>query len=300
MAEVICQFQLTKVSVGVLPPWSPGSHIDVHVPGGLVRQYSLCGTLDDRYAIAVLRDTGARGGSIAMHDQAAVGTRLVISPPRNHFPLNPDAPHSLLFAGGIGITPILSMIDELHRTGQTFEMHYCARSRARMAYAERLTGPSCHLHFDDGDAAQRLDAATILASQPAGTHLYVCGPTGFMAHVLAAAEMAGWSQDRVHRECFTGTTANTGHGVSFQVQLASTGQTITVTEDQSVVAALATAGIDIPTACEQGVCGTCLTGILQGKPDHRDVYLTPSEQATNDQFTPCCSRAKSPLLVLDL
>ncbi len=304
-AQDICSFELVAADGGALPPFSAGAHIDVHVAPGLVRQYSLCNAPQEthRYVIGVLRDANSRGGSIAMHALQA-GQTIAISAPRNHFALADAAPHSLLLAGGIGITPLLSMAEQLARLGKPFELHYCSRTSARTAFLERIGraayAPSVKLHFDDGPASQRLDAAGLLQSQPPGTHLYVCGPAGFMEAMLAAAREAGWPEDRLHREYFGAAPIDTRQDGSFEVQIASTGVVIRVDPDRSVVAALAAAGIEVMTSCEQGVCGTCVTRVISGTPDHRDMYLTPLEQARGDQFTPCCSRAKSARLVLDL
>jgi vanillate monooxygenase ferredoxin subunit len=254
--------------------------------------------------IGVLRDAASRGGSAAVHDLVHEGSVLTISVPRNLFPLAAQAPHHLLLAGGIGITPMLAMAEHLAATGSAFTLHHCNRSRARTAFISRLTaapfaGQVQH-HFDDGDAAQKLDIAATLKNAPAGTHLYVCGPQGFMDAVLNAGRAAGWPEERLHREYFGAAPVDHTNDGSFELEIASTGKVIKVLADQTALAALHAAGIDIPMSCEQGVCGTCLTRVKAGTPDHRDQYLEPDEQAANDQFLPCCSRAKSPRLVLDL
>jgi vanillate O-demethylase ferredoxin subunit len=184
-------------------------------------------------------------------------------------------------------------------------MHYCVRSAGRAAFLERIrTGgfaASAHVHVDDGDATQRADFARLLGDPRPGLHAYVCGPKGFIDAVVLAAGRLGWPQERVHREFFGAADAVPGTAdQSFEVRLARSGHVVVVPKDQSVVQALAAAGIDVPVSCEQGVCGTCLTRIVEGVPEHRDLYLTPEEQACNDQFTPCCSRSKTPCLVLDL
>jgi len=301
----ICSFELVDPGGAALPRFSAGSHIDVHVAPGLVRQYSLCNDPDEthRYLIGVLRDANSRGGSAAMHALKA-GQTITISDPKNHFPLERDARHSLLLAGGIGITPLLCMAQRLSSFGQSFALHYCARAPERAAFVERITcsalGWPAHVHYDDGPAAQRLELQAVLGSQPQGTHLYVCGPAGFMDAVLTAARDAGWPEDRLHREYFSAAPVDTSQDGSFEVQIISTGAVIRVEPHCSVVAALAAAGIEVQTSCEQGVCGTCLTRVIEGTPDHRDMYLTTQEQQRGDQFTPCCSRAKSARLVLDL
>ena len=305
-AQDICSLELVALDGGALPPFTAGSHIDVLLPGGLVRQYSLCNPPHEthRYTIAVLRDAASRGGSAAVHDAIVQGGTLHISTPRNLFPIASQAPHHLLLAGGIGITPLLAMAEHLAASGQSFTLHHCNRSRARTAFLEQL-GHAAYAakiqhHFDDEPTAQAFDVASTLRSAPAGTHLYVCGPQGFMDAVLAAGRAAGWPEERLHREYFGAAPQNAGQDGSFELEIASTGRVIQVEPDQTALAALLAAGIQIPMSCEQGVCGTCLTRIKSGTPDHRDQYLLPDEQSANDQFLPCCSRARSPRLVLDL
>jgi vanillate O-demethylase ferredoxin subunit len=305
-AEDICTFELSSADGNPLPSFSAGSHIDVQVPGGLTRQYSLCNDPAEshRYLIGVLRDAASRGGSAAMHAQVHEGSVLQISPPKNHFALAHQAPRHLLVAGGIGVTPILCMAERLAATGADFQMHYATRSRARTAFFDRIQAapfaPRVHFHFDDGAPQQKLDIGTLLSSQPAGTHLYVCGPQGLMDAVLGAARAGGWDEPRLHYEFFAADVQPRVGDGAFEVQLASSGRIIPIPADRSVLAALADAGVVVPSSCEQGVCGTCLTRVVEGVPDHRDQYLLPEEQAANDQFLPCCSRAKSPRLVLDL
>ena len=306
-AEGICSFELVSADGEPLPSFAAGSHVDVQLPGGLTRQYSLCNdpTETHRYLIAVLRDAASRGGSSAMHEQVREGDRLALSPPKNHFALAHEASSHLLLAGGIGVTPLLCMAERLANAGASFEMHYCTRSKARTAFMQRIEDSSfasrAHFHFDDGPAAQRLDITALLAQPQAGRHLYVCGPKGFMDAVLGSARAQGWPQAQIHYEFFGAEpAAAAGEGDAFEVMLASSGRVIAVPAGVSVVRALGECGIAIPTSCEQGVCGTCLTKVIGGVPDHRDLYLTPEEQAAGDQFLPCCSRAKSPRLVLDL
>jgi vanillate O-demethylase ferredoxin subunit len=307
VAEGICAFELVPEGEAALPAFTAGAHIDVHLPGGLVRQYSLCNAPGEthRYLIGVLREPASRGGSSALHDAVQAGQPLSISAPRNHFALAEGAPHSLLLAGGIGITPLLAMAERLWAQGERFALHYAARSRARAAFLDRLASApyaaQVALHFDDEAPAQRLDLPQLLAAASGDTQLYVCGPKGFIDAVLAQARAAGWPESRLHWEFF----ANDAGGVrdsdeAFEVELASTGQVVTVPRGCSIVQALGQCGIDVMTSCEQGVCGTCLTRVKAGQPDHRDAYLTPDEQAANDQMLLCCSRAKTPRLVLEL
>ncbi|SCK14327.1 vanillate O-demethylase ferredoxin subunit [Variovorax sp. HW608] len=301
----ICAFELEPVDGARLTPFSAGAHIDVHLGPALVRQYSLCNDPNEthRYRIGVLRDPNSRGGSIAMH-ALHEGALLEISEPKNHFPLHANAKHSILLAGGIGVTPILCMAERLSRAGASFELHYCTREPQRTAFRERLAQPDflhlARLYHDNTPADERIDLATVLSAPSANTHVYVCGPGGFIEAVLNAAKSAGWQEANVHREYFTAPAASAEARGAFQVQVASTGQVIDVGAEQSVTAALSACGIQIPTSCEQGICGSCLTRVLSGELDHRDVYLTEEERAANDQFLPCCSRSKTPLLVLDL
>ena len=302
----ICSLDLVPVDGSALPGFSAGAHIDVHLPGGLVRQYSLCNPPGEthRYRIAVLRDAASRGGSATVHDQLQVGTVLDIGTPRNLFELDPAAPHHLLLAGGIGITPLLAMAEQLAAQGGAFTLHHATRSRERTPFVAQLASAPyadrVHHHFDDGPATQKLDLAATLRSAPAGSHLYVCGPTGFMEAVLAEGRAQGWDEARLHREYFAAAPTGTAGDGGFELELASSGRVIPVAADQTALAALLAAGLDIPMSCEQGVCGTCLTGVKSGVPDHRDQYLTPEERAANNQFLPCCSRASSARLVLDL
>jgi vanillate O-demethylase ferredoxin subunit len=305
----ICSFELTRADGKPLPAFSAGSHVDVQLPssaGGLTRQYSLCNDPAEshRYLIGVLKDPATRGGSKAMHEAVKEGDTLEISAPKNHFSLAHEAKRHLLLAGGIGVTPILCMAERLAVTGGSFEMHYCTRSKERTAFMPRIAasafaGQVKH-HFDDGPQAQKLNIAALLGTPQAGTHVYVCGPKGFMDAVLATARSAGWPEDQLHYEFFSAAPTATESDGSFEVQLASSGRIVLVPKDQTVAQALAAAGVEVMTSCEQGVCGTCITRVLEGEPDHRDLYFTPEEHAANDQFTPCCSRSKSARLVLDL
>lgn len=302
-AQGICLLELASEDGVTLPRFSAGSHIDVQLPNGLTRQYSLCNAVgvEDCYEICVLREPNSRGGSIAIHEQLAEGDLLSISTPKNHFPLVHAASSSILIAGGIGITPIISMADRLHQAGAAFRMHYCAKSPAHAAFHDRLARSpyASSVSFYFSATGHRADAATLLRDAPEGAHVYVCGPQGFIDAVLGAARVRGWSEDLLHREYFAAGPAS-GASEAFEVKLASTGELIPVQRDETVLSALCRAGIELPFSCEQGVCGTCLTRVLEGTPDHRDAYLTAAEQAGNDQFLPCCSRSKSPVLVLDL
>lgn len=306
-AQDICSLELVPLDGHSLPPFTAGAHIDLHLPGGLVRQYSLCNDPGDsaRYMVGVLRDAASRGGSAAVHEQLGEGQQITIGVPRNLFALHAGQPaRHLLLAGGIGITPILAMARQLSRDGADFALHYCARSRERMAFADLLQSMpwagQVHLHLDDAGEAARLDLARLLATPEPGLHLYVCGPKGFMDAALGQARAAGWDEAQLHYEFFAGEAVQREGDAGFEIELASTGQVVRVGPEQTVVQALAGIGVEVQTSCEQGVCGTCLTRVLSGEPEHRDMYLTEDEQAACDQFLPCCSRAKSQRLVLDL
>jgi vanillate O-demethylase ferredoxin subunit len=301
----IVSLELVSVGNETLPPFSAGSHVDLHLPNGLIRQYSLCNDPREshRYLLCILRDPASRGGSHAVHHLINEGDELRVSAPKNHFALARGTQHSLLLAGGIGVTPILCMAERLAALSASFEMHYCTRAPERTAFRQRIADSSfanrVQFHFNSAAPQQQFNLEKLIASVVPGTHLYVCGPKGFMDAVLAAARAQGWSEDRLHYEFFAGA-APTTDGQAFQVRLAISNRTVDVSAGQSVVAALAGIGVEIPVSCEQGVCGTCLTRVLDGEPDHKDMYLTPQEQARNDQFLPCCSRSRSALLVLDL
>lgn len=304
-AEGIASFELARPDGGPLPAFSAGSHIDVHVPGGPVRQYSLCNdpAQQSHYRIAVLRDAATRGGSAGMHDKVREGDLLTVSEPRNHFPLV-HARRTLLFAGGIGVTPLLCMAQRLAATGADFTLHYSARSPSRTAFRDEiLASPFAarvRFHFDDGPAAQILNVPAALGDPEPDTHLYVCGPGGYINHVVQVTRGMGWPQAQIHLEYFNAPAQPAAAGAEFDVKVASSGAVIRVAADRTVVQALAAHGIEVLTSCEQGVCGTCVTRVLDGECDHRDLYLTDEEKARHDQFTPCCSRAKSAMLVLDL
>ena len=304
-AEGIVAFELARPDGAALPAFSAGSHIDVQLPGGVTRQYSLCNDAAEqhRYRIAVLRDPASRGGSNAMHDTVKEGDTLTISEPRNHFPLV-HAGKTLLFAGGIGVTPLLCMAQRLAAVGADFEMHYSTRSPERTAFRQEIAGSPfaarVQFHHDDGEAAQKLDLARVLGQPAPGTHLYVCGPTGYIDFVVNTAKGLGWPAEQIHLEYFGAAAQDTSGDRAFQVKVASSGATYDIPAGETVVQALGKHGIEIMVSCEQGVCGTCITRVLEGECDHRDMYFTDEEKAKNDQFTPCCSRAKSALLVLDL
>ncbi|QBX36676.1 oxidoreductase [Brevundimonas sp. S30B] len=302
-ADDIQTFELVAADGGALPPFSAGAHIDVEVEPGVLRQYSLCNRPGEteRYRIAVLRDPASRGGSVRLHDAFAEGEAVNISPPRNHFELAPGASRSILIAGGIGVTPLLSMAAHLQAEGADFEFHYCTRSPARTAFHDELVrgdfADRLILHFDDGPDHQRFNPDKALGAPQPGVHIYVCGPQGFIDWVLASARSQGWSDGQLHREYFSASPIVVDGDQAFEVRVNSTGAVYPIPADRTVVEVLADHGIEIPVSCQQGICGTCITRVIEGEPDHRDMVLMGTEM---DEFAPCCSRARTPLLVLDL
>lgn len=306
-ADGIVALELVADDGADLPSFTAGAHIDLHLGPGLIRQYSLCGDPADRsrYRLGILHDPASRGGSTAVHNGLLAGTSVTISRPRNSFPLDETAPRSVLIAGGIGVTPLLAMAYRLHAIGGDFLLRYCTRSRTKTAFLAELTeapfAPSVAFAHDDGPAEARFDPARDLPAELLrGAHLYVCGPTGFMEWVLSGARALGWPEDRLHLEYFAAPVLATEPGDAFRVRAALTGIEVEVPADRSIADVLLKAGIRISVSCEQGICGACLTPVLEGRPDHRDVFQTDAEKASNAQITVCCSRSLDPLLVLDL
>lgn len=295
---------LIPVGGARLPAFEAGAHVDIHIAPGLVRQYSLCSDPADNavYRLGVLRDPASRGGSTGVHDTLLEGAEVQISAPRNLFPLASEARRSILIGGGIGITPMIAMAYALHARGEDFELHYCGRSRSRSAFLDELHNADfaerVHTHFDDEAPEQKLDMDSVLGQAEAGVHVYTCGPSGFMDWVIGESLKHGYADDHIHREYFQVEVDSSGE--SFEVVAARSGKTVQVAEGQSILEALAGVGIKIEISCEQGICGTCLCDVLEGEPDHRDVYLTDDEKEANDQILVCCSRAKSKKLVLDI
>jgi vanillate O-demethylase ferredoxin subunit len=289
-----------------LAAFSPGSHIDVHITENMVRQYSLLKSDIDlaHYTIGVLLTPTSRGGSRYIHQAFEPGYRFTISRPKNDFTIVEEGGRALLFAGGIGITPILSMAESLHAAGKDFELHYNTRSREAAAFLDRIAkfefGRQVHLHFDDDNSSKMNLELLLSANGDPHCHLYICGPEGYMQAVLGAAKARGWAANRLHRESFGADLQSTCDDTEFEVQVASSGAVFRVPVGRSIVAVLKENGIVIPTSCEQGLCGACLTRVIAGVPDHRDFYMNDDEHALNDQVTPCCARSKSARLVLDL
>ncbi|MDJ0776395.1 MAG: PDR/VanB family oxidoreductase [Gammaproteobacteria bacterium] len=303
-ADDILSLALAAPDGSELPPVEPGSHLVVHLANGLVRQYSLTDSAGrrDHYHLGILRDPRSRGGSAFIHDRVEVGATLEVTGPRNHFPLVPGAARSLLIAGGIGITPILSMARSLHAADADFELHYCARSRGQAAFVDWLENSGfadrVHFHFDGGDRARGLDVTTLLQPLIPGQHLYCCGPTGLMDAVEAAA--SHWPRGSVHFERFKANQDGLGDNRPFRMVLTRSGLELEVPAERSALDVLRDHGFEIESICEEGVCGSCLVDVEEGEIDHRDQILTPAERRDNDVMTVCCSRALGEILVLNL
>jgi vanillate O-demethylase ferredoxin subunit len=307
-AEGIRSFELVDPGGKDLPGFEAGAHIDVSVPGGSTRQYSLCDSPWQRkhYRIAVLEELHGRGGSRALHASVRAGDMIEVSEPRNLFALDASARHSVLLAGGIGITPVLAMTEALRRANQSFELHYCTQTPQRTAFRERLqplvASGQAHLHHDRGDPKKNgLDIAALLAPYEKGTHLYFCGPPGFMKAVQSAA--ANWPAGTVHYEYFGVNPEVTEKLVSSgategQVRLAKSDKVLTVGSGQSILSAIREAGVECHSSCESGVCGSCKVRYFSGKPEHNDYVL--SEDEKEEYVLVCCAGVGPEALLLDL
>jgi vanillate O-demethylase ferredoxin subunit len=305
-ADVLA-FELVHPWGRALPGYSAGAHLDVHTPGGFLRTYSLAeappaALAVRRYLIGVKREPASRGGSAALHERVREGDLLAVGAPRNSFPLVAGAPRHRLLAGGIGVTPLLAMAEQLARDGAAFTLAVFARSGAHLAFADAVKALGARLHFDDPAAPEKLELRALLAARAEGEHLYLCGPAGFMRAAREAAQAAApaWPDDAVHVEYFAPpeTPAGDGHDEPFTLHLARRGIRVPVAADQSAVAALHDVGIDIATSCEQGVCGTCVVPWLAGAPEHRDFCLSALERRS--KLALCCARARGSTLTLDL
>jgi len=305
-AEGILGFELVPLSANtLLPPVVAGAHINLQLQPGLLRSYSLLNAPGERqrYNIAVNRDAHSRGGSRHLHTQVRPGDVLEVSPPANNFPLDEAAPHSLLIAGGIGITPILAMARRLSALGRPWQGVYAARSRASAAFVPTLqaladeAGAGMQLHFDDEHGGRPLDLAAVVAAAPHDAHLYCCGPLPMLGAFEAAS--AGWPRPQVHLEYFAAKDAPATAG-GYTVTLQRSGRSVAVLPGQSLLASVRSLGIEPPYSCEQGICGTCEVRVLAGTPDHRDLVLSDAEKAANDRMMICCSGAQSATLVIDL
>lgn len=306
----VVSLELVPLEAELLPAFTAGAHIEVYLPNGMARQYSLHNPPGERhrYEIAVQREASGRGGSRHIHDQVKAGDVLAICAPRNHFELDEGAPQSILIGGGIGITPLIAMGTRLREIGASFALHYCARSRDRLAFLEEANAlaqaGSVAFHLDDGIPALGLDTTALLATFAPGTRVYCCGPHGLNTAVRAAS--THWPAGAVRFETFAAPPSaalapvadGTTNGAEFEIELGSTGAIIPVRPDESILAALRAHGLDADSSCEAGTCGVCKTRLLEGDADHQDFVLSSDEQA--EWMMICVSRARSRRLKLDL
>jgi ferredoxin-NADP reductase len=292
-------YEFRRPDGGPLPPYAPGAHVDMHLPNGLIRNYSLTVARPEpgTYTFGIKRDPASRGGSRLIHDELRVGKTLAISPPRNNFPLEESAPHTILIAGGIGITPIWCMVQRLSELGRSFALHYACRGRADMAFLDALEGIPAHPHFDDEHDGKVLDVAAIVAGAPRAAHLYCCGPNPMLRTFEAAT--TDWPRAQVHVEYFT-PKAEPARAGGFIVELARSGREFFIPQGQSILGVLLDEGIDVGYSCELGICGACEQRVIAGVPEHRDSVLTEEEQAENKRVMICCAGCKTERLVLDI
>jgi ferredoxin-NADP reductase len=303
--ESIRSIELRPADGGPLPPFTAGAHIDIQLPDGDFRSYSLTNrsTQSAGYEIAVNRDAKSRGGSLHMCDVLRVGDTVLLRPPANHFELADTKARSVFLAGGIGITPVIAMIRHLDHEGRPWTLHFAARSRRHAAFIDLLSAwevaapGRVHLHFDDEHEGRPLDIAGLCTGADKTTHFYCCGPTPMIDAFKTA--LADRPEEQVHSEHFSGVAAVASER-RFQLVLARSKREFLVLEGQSIMQVLEENDVFVPSSCRQGVCGTCETRVVEGVPDHRDSILSPREHASNKTMMICCSGSKSDRLVLDL
>ncbi|MFF4361457.1 PDR/VanB family oxidoreductase [Streptomyces sp. NPDC001604] len=303
-ADDVVSLTLRHPDGGTLPAWTPGAHIDLLLNGDdggdLIRQYSLCGHPADREAwqIAVLREPAGRGGSAYVHDHLHEGAKVRVRGPRNNFPLRPAARH-LFIAGGVGITPVLPMVEAAEAAGADWRLLYGGRTRTSMAFLDRLTPYGDRVLVRPQDEYGLLDLAAFLGMPQEGTLVHACGPEPLLRAVHE--QCATWPPGTLGLERFTPVpTAETGPADAFELELARSGLTLTVAPDRSVLETVEEAGVAVDFSCREGTCGTCETAVLDGTPDHRDSLLSEDERAAGDTMLICVSRSCGPRLVLDL
>jgi len=301
IADGINMLEFRDAAGQPLPQFSAGAHIAVQVPSGLLRKYSLCNdpAERDRYLVAVKREANGRGGSTDLIDHVKAGDQLMVAAPVNDFELPPRAQDFLFIAGGIGITPIMAMIRELRAQGKRFRLYYLSRSPETTAFIDELSAPeikdSVTIHYDGGDPANSLDLRPILAERKNREHLYCCGPRPLMEAVRRMTDH--WSSTAVHFEAFTSAETHKPTDRPFKVRLAQSGAVIEVAADKTILEALREHGLEVPSSCESGTCGTCRTKLLAGKAEHRDLVLHDHERA--DTIMICVSRALSDEITID-
>ncbi|WP_169799191.1 PDR/VanB family oxidoreductase [Nocardioides jensenii] len=303
VAVDVVELTLSAVDESELPSWSAGAHIEVDLPGGVQRQYSLCGPAGDRdtYRIAVLRTPASRGGSRAVHEELAVDDVVTVSAPRNRFALE-SAPSYVFFAGGIGVTPLVPMAERCHQQSETWEFHYGGRTLERMAYASDLKdryGERNVTLYPESETGF-INIAAILKTAAPSALVYVCGPQPFIEAVRSEARAQGRG-GQVRAELFTAEASLDAAGErEFDVHLVRSGITLRVAPDRSVLESIVAAGIDVERDCEVGICGTCITGVIEGCIDHRDHVLDDQQCQSGTSMTICVSRSLGDSLVLDL
>lgn len=293
-------FVVERIDNAEWPEWTPGAHVDLALGRGMNRQYSLCGRPEDRQHLrfAVLREPASRGGSAYLHDKLGVGDSLNVIAVRNHFPLI-AAERYLLIAGGIGITPLLAMARKLERTGQDWQLLYGGRSRASMAFLDEMAAFGDKVKVRPQDECGLLDLAAFIGAAQPGKVVYCCGPEPLLQAV--EAQCASWPEDALQIERFHPRAQEVKlASPAFDVELRKSGLTIAIAPDQTIADALDSIGVHIPRSCNEGTCGTCITKVLEGTPDHRDSFLRPKQRAENKRIMVCCSRSLSPRLVLDV
>ncbi len=284
-----------------LPEFSAGAHIGVHVPNGMLRKYSLCNdpAERDRYQVAVKRESNGRGGSCSLIDDTKAGDELDVIAPVNDFGLPPRAQDFLFIAGGIGVTPFMAMIREIMAQGKRFRLFYCSRSPETTAFRDELAAPefkdSVIIHYDQGDVSRSLDLRPILAERKNREHLYCCGPRPLMEAVRAMTDH--WSPTAVHFEAFSEAETHKADDKPFKVKLARSGAVIEVPTDKTILEVLREHGLDVPSSCETGTCGTCRTKMLAGQADHRDLVLAEHERKGTIMI--CVSRARTDEITID-
>ncbi|WP_340375226.1 PDR/VanB family oxidoreductase [Streptomyces sp. SS7] len=303
-ADDVVSLTLRRPDGGPLPAWTPGAHVDLFLYDGeggeLIRQYSLCGHPAERDAwrIAVLREPDGRGGSAYVHDHLHEGTEVRVRGPRNNFPLRPAERH-LFIAGGVGITPVLPMVEAAEAAGADWRLLYGGRTRTSMAFLDRLAPYGHRVLVRPQDEYGLLDLATFLGAPREGTLVHACGPEPLLRAVQERC--AAWPPGTLGVERFAPVrTAETGPADAFELELARSGLTLTVAPGRSVLETLEEAGVAVDFSCREGTCGTCETDVLDGRPDHRDALLSEDERAAGDTMLICVSRSCGPRLVLDL
>ncbi|MSO89539.1 MAG: oxidoreductase [Rhodospirillaceae bacterium] len=306
-AEGINSYELVDPADALLPEFTAGAHLDIHLPGDLIRQYSMCNDPAEghRYVIAVQREAAGRGGSRAMYEEIKPGAFLKTSRPRNNFPLAEGANRYLLLAGGIGITPLLAMVRRLQHLGRAYVLHYSTRAPERTAFREILSQAPFKdrvvFHHDGGDPSRGLDIKSLLANRADGTELYYCGPMPMMEAIKQAA--SHWPPDTLHYEYFAAApgVAPAQPTAASYVRIASTGAVLTVPPDRSILDVVRDAGFYVESSCEEGICGTCATNYLDGEPEHRDQAMTAIDKQKFKLVMICCARVKpGSILTLNL